>query len=289
MTNDIQVTKHNPQAAVVTGAAQGIGRAIALRLAHDGYDISVSDLSSKLLPLESLVDEIKALGRNAIAIPCDVSKEEDVDVLIQKTVEELGQIRIMVANAGIGSPVTRLVNTSLEQFTNYMAVNLTGVFLCYRAAARQMLKQGLGGRIIGASSAAGKRGLEGLGPYSATKFGVRGLTQSLATELAREGITVNAYAPGAIMTALLQKHDEEGSAEVGQPPGTIIRAVCFSIPIMTSLLNPSIAPMQITERTPVGKYGTPENVAALVSYIASDQADFMTGQTVSLNGGIFYD
>jgi len=256
--------------AVVTGAGQGLGRAIALRLAQDGFDIALNDLASNLPALESVGEEIRGKGRKAITVTGDVGQEDAVQNLVDRTVAELGELYVMVANAGIAEGTSKtVVDMSIDLWNRHLSVNLTGVFLCYRAAARQMLKQGHGGRIIGASSVLGKRGGAGVSAYSTTKFGVRGLTQAMATELAKDGITVNAYAPGYIDTALVKNVDTRVNAIQGQPVGTWTQGVLSTVPM--------------------GRLGTAENVAGLVSYMVSDEADFMTGQSVSLNGGLFYD
>jgi len=139
-----------------------------------------------------VAEEIRAKGRKAIAIVGDVSQEQDVQTLVDRTVADLGALYVMVANAGIATPNLPVVDMSLQTWERFMSINLTGVFLCYRAAARQLLKQKRGGRIIGASSAYGKQGHPHCSAYCTTKFGVRGLTQSLASELAKDNITVNA-------------------------------------------------------------------------------------------------
>ncbi|KIJ56437.1 hypothetical protein M422DRAFT_73183 [Sphaerobolus stellatus SS14] len=258
-----------PKAAIITGAAQGIGRAIALRLAGDGYDIAANDLPSKSDELKEVVEAIQSKGRKAIFVTGDVSKEDDVQNIVDTAVRELGELRIMVANAAIGTPAAAVVDTSLDIWNLNLSINLTGTFLCYRAAARQLIKQGKGGRIVGACSGMGKRGAPNISPYSVTKFGIRGLTQSLASEVGKYGITVNAYAPGAIETALMRGADKSICAMSDLPEGTWVKAV--------------------TDRTPLGTTGTPEQIAGLVSYLVSDDADFMTGQSVSINGGTYYD
>ncbi|KAG8701411.1 hypothetical protein FRC11_012193, partial [Ceratobasidium sp. 423] len=141
--------------AIVTGAAQGIGRAIALQLARDGVDVAVNDIPDKGAELAQLVKEIEQMGRKAIPIPADVSKESEVQAIVQKTVKEFGGLDIMVANAGIILGLTPILEITDEDFDRVMNVNCKGTLYCYRAAAVQMIKQGRGGRIIGASSSAG--------------------------------------------------------------------------------------------------------------------------------------
>lgn len=255
--------------AIVTGAAQGIGRSVAIRLARTGYNVAVTDLPSKVELLDSLVAEITALGRTGLALPGDVRNEADVEDAVTRTVKELGPLYIMVANAGIGLPVATIMDTTMEEWDRYLSVNLTGVFLCYRAAARIMVAQGLGGKIIGACSTAGKRGSAMMGAYCASKFGVRALTQSLAAEVGKYNINVNAYAPGVIDTPLLHESDADAAVRMNQSNGAWI-----------DMLN---------KRTALGRMGTPEDVANLVSYLISEEANFMTGQTISLNGGSHMD
>ncbi|GJJ12695.1 putative secondary metabolism biosyntheticenzyme [Clathrus columnatus] len=224
--------------AIVTGAAQGIGRAVAIRLARLGYNVAITDLPSKTELLDSVITEIKALGRDTLALPGDVSKEADVEEAIKQTVEKLGPLYIMVANAGIGVPVASIMDTSMEEWDRYLSVNLTGVFLCYRAAARKMVEQGIGGKIIGACSTAGKRGSPMMGAYCASKFGVRALTQSLVHE-----------------------SDADAAARMNQSHGSWI-----------DMLN---------GRTALKRIGTAEDVANLVAYLASEEANFMTGNIVT--------
>jgi len=254
-----------PRVAIITGAARGIGRAISLRLAQDGLNIVASDLPARATELESLTKEINARkdGQNkAISAYADVTSEEEVNALVGAAVKEFGGVDVMVANAGI-CPVNELVAISLEEWESVFAVNVRGVFLCYRAAAAQMIKQGRGGRIIGASSFGGKRGTRYVAAYSSTKFAVRGLTQAAADDLAKHKITVNAYAPGHIPTELSKKIYLD-LAQISE--GMTTNAKLPDIPI-----------------------GEPEDVAGLVSYLVREESKFITGQSISINGGVFYD
>ncbi|EED83233.1 predicted protein, partial [Postia placenta Mad-698-R] len=194
--------------AVVTGAAQGIGRAIALRLAADHLDVAVNDIVSKTDQLQELVSQIQARGGRSLAVPADISNEDDVQKMIAKVVETFGGLDAMVANAGIVA-LKPLIELSSEDFDKLTSVNLRGVMLCYKHAAIQMIQQGRGGRIL-ATCLGGHTishellhpGMLALSAYSATKFAVRGLTQSAALELAKHNITVNAYAPGFIKSPM---------------------------------------------------------------------------------------
>ncbi|KIM92350.1 hypothetical protein PILCRDRAFT_762373 [Piloderma croceum F 1598] len=186
--------------ALVTGAAQGIGRAIALQLADD-FDVAVNDLSCNGPALDSLAAEIMGKGRRSCTLLADVSIEDQVKNMISVVATELGGLDVMVANAGIYSEASILECTS-KDFDSLYAVNVRGTFFCYKYAGLQMVSQGRGGRIIGASSVRGKQGGASRCGYSATKFAIRGLTQSAASELGKYRITVNAYAPGPIDTPL---------------------------------------------------------------------------------------
>lgn len=225
-----------PHIALITGAGQGvmdtstscnimtikspgIGRAIALRLAHDGYDIAINDIPNHRPALQEVAMEArKIVGRRCLEIYADVSKEDDAKMMTDRTVDELGGLDVvspsppscthrnaprpqMVANAGIAL-LEPLVDSTVSVCERTLAVNVLGVMLCYKHAARAMVAQGRGGRILGACSVAGKRGDPRSAAYCASKFAVRGLSQSAAVELAPHGINVNCYAPGAIHTEL---------------------------------------------------------------------------------------
>ncbi|KZT69735.1 NAD(P)-binding protein [Daedalea quercina L-15889] len=166
--------------AIVTGAAQGIGEAVALRLARDGLNVAVSDLPAKREQLATVVKRIEEIGQSAITVECDVSDEKDVIAMVEKAVETFGGLDVMVANAGIGmfKPV---FDTSVDDLDTILSINVRGVMLCYKYAAMQMVKQGRGGRIIA---------LANMAAYSASKFAVRGLTQSCAAEWRKHNITI---------------------------------------------------------------------------------------------------
>ncbi|KAF7367962.1 hypothetical protein MSAN_00861400 [Mycena sanguinolenta] len=245
--------------ALVTGAAQGIGRSIALRLADDGFDVVVNDLSSNRDNLKAVADEIQKRGRANSHYTADVSQEEQVKAMVEHVVEQHGSLDVMVANAGILGPTGPLVEVSTEQWDRVLAVNARGVFLCYKYAGMQMIKQGRGGRIIGASSLAGKKGYGTQTAYSASKFAVRGLTQAAALEFGLYNITVNAYAPGSINTPMLVSFDPSEGLDMAK------------------------------ELSPFKQVGVPEDIASLVSFLASKESQFITGQTISINGGAFFD
>ncbi|PCH44090.1 NAD(P)-binding protein [Wolfiporia cocos MD-104 SS10] len=178
-----------PRVAIVTGAAQGIGRDIAIRLADDGLDVAVNDIPTKGEQLQELVAEIRLKNRRAMAVLADVSSEDEVIAMIARVVDELGGVD-MVANVGV-LLVKPLLDTSVDEWERTISINVRGTMLCYKYAAKQMIKQGRGGRIIGNAM---------FSAYSTSKFGIRGLTQS--HEFAPYNITVNAYAPGIINTAM---------------------------------------------------------------------------------------
>ncbi|TFY65568.1 hypothetical protein EVG20_g5519 [Dentipellis fragilis] len=246
---------YKPQVAIVTGAAHGIGLAIAQRLADDGISVALNDLPSYDGALAEAVAGIEKKGVKAIVLAGDVTSEEQVAAMVQTTVEKLGRLDVMVANAGIAI-VDSILTITAADFRKTLAVNLEGVLFCYKHAAIQMMKQGDGGRIIGASSVLGKKGNENLLAYSTSKFAVRGMTQSAAFELAPHGITVNAYAPGVVDTTL---------AELKPGAGTAM----MKIPFATSVPK--------------------ESIANWVAYIASSQSSFVNGQTMIIDGGIQVD
>ncbi|KAJ8593323.1 short chain oxidoreductase [Rhizopogon salebrosus TDB-379] len=257
--------------ALITGSTQGIGRSIALRLAKDGFDIALNDVTTKHKQLTAVATEIEGLGRKTCIVPADVSEEDQVKHMVDSSVERLGGLDVMVANAGV-LQVSPFLSTSVDNWDRTLRINARGVFLCYQFAAARMVKQGRGGRIIGASSGAGKIGLPGGTAYSASKFAVRGLTQSTAVELGKYGITVNSYAPGSIMTPMTKTSSR------------VRRSICMDEAhkeIQTYIT-------QLVENRPLKHEGQPEDIASIVSYLASKEAHFITGQSISVDGGIVF-
>ncbi|KAI5888271.1 NAD(P)-binding protein [Schizophyllum commune H4-8] len=239
--------------ALVTGASRSIGRAIALRLADDGLNIALNDLPSAMERLEGVRGDIEERGRKAFTVLADVSSEPDVKRMVDDTA--------MVANAGV-LIYKKCVDTTVEDYHRLHSVNSLGLFLCYQHAALKMQELGnKSGRIIGASSGAGRVGHPMTGVYSQTKFGVRGLTHAFAAELASTGITVNCYCPGWVDT-------------------DVVRAVAEKSGDVDALYGTAKA------RTPVGRLGQPEDIANVVSFLASREADFITGSGIDVNGGI---
>ncbi|KAI0329864.1 NAD-P-binding protein [Cubamyces sp. BRFM 1775] len=253
--------------ALVTGAAQGIGEAIAMRLADDGLDIAVNDLPQKRDQLETVVEAIRAKGRRAYAVTGDVSDEDSVVAMIKTTVEELGGLDVMVANAGIAFFAT-IVDTPVEEWEKVMSINARSVMLAVKHAARQMIEQGRGGRIIAASSIAGKQGMPNVGVYAASKFAVRGLVQTAAVELRAHNITVNGYCPGLILTEMARSNLDEDDINGG--PG-------------------AVAAKRVGGSPPGIKPAPPEVVASYVSYIAKPESYYITGQSVNVSGGWLMD
>jgi len=264
------VTKdYGKRTAIVTGSARGIGKAIAIRLAGDGFDVCINDISANQAGIDETVKEIQALGRSAYGHIADVSKLSEVEGLISASVEKLGPLNVMIANAGIAQ-VKALLDLTEEDVKRMFEVNVFGVFNCYSAGARQMIKQGGGGKLIGCASIVAFKPFAMLSHYSASKFAVRGFTQAFAMEMAEHKITVNGYAPGIVGTAMWDLIDEELGKKDGREKGETIRKYTEDL----------IA---------LGRTSVPEDVGKTVSFLASPDSDYMTGQTLIIDGGIIFN
>lgn len=251
--------------ALVTGAGQGIGRAIALRLAKDGAHVAIADLNEE--PMEAVAEEVRRGGREATTFKADVSRREEVFAAVDHAEKELGGFDIMVNNAGIAQ-IAPLLDVRPESAQKVLEINLLGVLWGIQAAAEKFKARKQKGKIISASSIAGHDGFELLGLYSATKFGVRGLTQAAAKELASAGITVNAYCPGIVGTDMWKEIDRRMAEITGAAIGESYDKYVGGIAL--------------------GRAETPEDVASFVSYLAGPDSDYMTGQAPIIDGGLVY-
>ena len=254
------------QVAIVTGAGRGIGRAIALRLAKEGASVAVADID--LGNAESVVEEIKATGGKAVALSVDVSKKADADRMVQDTVADFGRLDILVNNAGIGV-VGRLLDADEDGWDRVMDVNAKGTLLCSQAAARQMIAQGEGGRIINNASGAGKiapgKGTP-LGVYAASKHAVVAITRQMGLELSDHQILVNCVCAGIVDTSMWDLIDRETAKLEGKPVGSVLAEAVAGIPL--------------------GRIQKPEDVAKMVAFMASADADYTTAQTFDVSGGL---
>ncbi|KAG1856007.1 hypothetical protein DFJ58DRAFT_659582 [Suillus subalutaceus] len=269
-----------PRVALITGAAQGIGRAIALRLADDGLDIAIADLASQRTKLDGVAEEVRSKGRRCIVLECDVSQEEEVQRMVQATEKEFDGLDVMVANAG-RLLVKTMIDSTLTDLDNVFDTNVRGVFLCLRAAAQVMIKRGRGGKIISASSVSGKKGTPLNGIYCASKAAVRSFTQALASEIGSHGITVNAYAPGPIDTPLCMF--------MSPPLPYCLPSITHFLFLLYMYPDPDMYTYSATANSALKHVGTPEDVANMVSFLAGNESGFITGQTITIDGGGWMD
>ncbi len=252
--------------AIVTGAGRGIGRAIALRLAREGCRVTVADLDGDTAA--QVADEVREFGAQALALQVDVTRKDDVEGMVNESIARRGPLHILVNNAGIGA-IAPLMETDEETWDTLMNVNAKGTLLCSQAAARRMIEQGDGGRIINNASGAGKtapgKGLP-LGAYAASKHAVVALTKQMGLELSDHGILVNCVCAGIVDTHMWDLIDRETAKRQGVAVGSIKAQAVASIPL--------------------GRIQQPEDVANMVAFLASPDASYLTGQTYNACGGL---
>ncbi|HCX2663980.1 3-oxoacyl-[acyl-carrier-protein] reductase [Staphylococcus aureus] len=241
------------KSALVTGASRGIGRSIALQLAEEGYNVAVNYAGSKE-KAEAVVEEIKAKGVDSFAIQANVADADEVKAMIKEVVSQFGSLDVLVNNAGITRD-NLLMRMKEQEWDDVIDTNLKGIFNCIQKATPQMLRQ-RSGAIINLSSVVGAVGNPGQANYVATKAGVIGLTKSAARELASRGITVNAVAPG------------------------------FIVSDMTDALSDELKEQMLTQ-IPLARFGQDTDIANTVAFLASDKAKYITGQTIHVNGGMY--
>ncbi len=237
--------------AIVTGSARGIGKAIAMKFAKDGYDVVISDILQDVA--EQTAKEIEELGQKALVIVADVSKAEDAERLINETVNAFGRLDVLVNNAGITRD-NLAIRMKENEWDMVLNINLKGTFLCSQAAAKYMMKKRTG-RIVNIASVSGILGTAGQANYASSKAGVIALTKALARELGPRNITVNAVAPGYIITEMTEKLPDKVKEEY-------------------------------LSQIPLKRGGTPEDVANVVAFLASDAASYVTGTTLIVSGGL---
>ncbi|WP_043932390.1 acetoin reductase [Bacillus sp. EB01] len=253
--------------AVITGSGQGIGKALAERLASEGFAIVLSDLNEKTVT--ETAAELKDKGFNVTSFVGNVTNLEDQKALVQHAVDTFGSVDVFINNAGVEGQVAPLTKVEPKSVDFALDVNVKGVIYGIQAAANQMIKQGTGGKIINACSIAGQEGFEMLGVYSATKFAVKGLTQTAAKELAQHKITVNSYCPGIVGTSMWERLDEKMMEHMGTKKGEAFE--------------------KFTQGIALGRAQTPEDVANLVSFLASSNSDYITGQNILTDGGMVFN
>jgi NAD(P)-dependent dehydrogenase (short-subunit alcohol dehydrogenase family) len=246
--------KLNNRVALITGAASGIGKAIALKFAIEGAQIAIIDIDMQ--SSEILAGRIKSYGSKAITVACDVTDETQVNQAVEKTVKQFGAFHILVNNAGV-SPLKPLMELGLDEWNKVLAINLTGPFLFIKAAFPQIAKAGQQGRVINMGSLAGQIGGIAVGlHYTASKGGIMAVTKQLAKILAPYRATANSIAPGTTNTPLIQTWPEETK-------------------------------QSLIKQIPLGRLGLPEDVANAALFLASDEAQFITGATINVNGGMY--
>ena len=250
--------------AIVTGAGIGMGRGIAKMLAKEGANVVATDMNADTA--KSTADEIKSMGEVSLAAKMDVRSSDQIDQVIKKTLDEFDRIDILVNNAGV-STMAPVVDMTEEEWDLNLDVNSKGTFLCTKPVLKQMIKQGKGGRIVCVSSLAGKSGNKYYSHYSASKWAVIGFVKSVAMEVAQHQITVNAVCPGRVATSMEEREMAWEAKYLKMSLEDVKKSYVDSIPL--------------------GRLETPEDVAKLVVFLASDDADYITGEAIEVTGGMF--
>ena len=256
-------TRFAGQTVLITGASRGIGKGLAQRFAAEGANLVLSANEDAVFDVAA---ELERGGARALAERCDVTRKDEVERLYRRAMDTFGRLDVSIQNAGVIT-IAKLEELPEEDWDRVMAVNTKGVFLCCQAAAGHMVPHGRG-RIINTASGQARQGFIYTPHYAASKFGVVGLTQSLAKELAPHGITVNAFCPGIIDTDMWAYNDLAWGKLLGNyQPGELMK--------------------EWTGNIPMRRVGTPADVAGLVTFLASEDAAYITGQTVNVDGGLF--
>ena len=274
--------------ALITGAGgmRGVGRATALKLASQGADIAITDVRrpvddlppgevrSEWQSIDSVADEIRSMGGQALPVYADLSNTDEIEGLVAETVNHFGRLDIMVNNARAIIGRDKVPVTELEEhvWQHFLAINTTAVFLCTKYAGREMVRLGNGGRVVNIASNAGKQASADGAAYSASKFAVIGLTQASAMDLAPHGITVNAVCPGPINTDRMSYWERDQAAERG------LTQEEFRAQVVAAS----------ADRTPLGRIAEAEDVANLVAFLAGPDSSLITGQSYNVNGGILF-
>ena len=274
--------------ALITGAGgmRGVGRASALKLASQGADIAITDVqrdATDLPPgevrvewrgIQSVAEEVEALGRRCFPVYCDLGEDQQITRLVDEVKDRFGRIDILVNNARavIGRDKTPVTELSKDVWDHFLAINTTAVFLCTKLVGQEMVERGEGGRIVNIASNAAKQASAMGAAYSASKFAVLGLTQASALDLAPYNITVNAVCPGPINTDRMSYWERDRAAERGVPLEDLRSGIV----------------RDAAGRTPLGRIAEAEDVANMVAFFTSEEASFITGQAYNVNGGLLF-